>query len=94
MAMAFGSNAGYRQLPRIKNLLTRKVAHIFATERLLNSVLIFMRRDVFQAIADPTRREILTMLASRAMTPNALADNFHSRRELFQNMSKSYPNVN
>ena len=40
-----------------------------------------MRRDVFQAIADPTRRQILTMLASRAMTPNALAENFHSTRQ-------------
>ena len=40
-----------------------------------------MRRDVFQAIADPTRREILTMLAARAMTPNALAVNFHSSRQ-------------
>lgn len=40
-----------------------------------------MRRDVFQAIADPTRREILSMLALRAMTPNALADNFNSSRQ-------------
>jgi DNA-binding transcriptional ArsR family regulator len=40
-----------------------------------------MRRDIFQAIADQTRREILTMLASRAMTPNALADNFHGTRQ-------------
>lgn len=40
-----------------------------------------MRRDVFQAIADPTRREILSMLARKAMTPNALADNFDSSRQ-------------
>lgn len=40
-----------------------------------------MRRDVFQAIADPTRREILGMLALHAMTPNALADNFDSSRQ-------------
>lgn len=40
-----------------------------------------MRRDVFQAIADPTRRAILTLLAAQAMTPNALADNFHSSRQ-------------
>ena len=40
-----------------------------------------MRRDVFQAIADPTRREILSMLALRAMTPNSLADNFDSSRQ-------------
>ena len=40
-----------------------------------------MRRDVFQAIADPTRREILSMLASQAMTPNGLAENFHTTRQ-------------
>ena len=40
-----------------------------------------MRRDVFQAIADPTRREILAMLARQAMTPNALAENFDSSRQ-------------
>jgi DNA-binding transcriptional ArsR family regulator len=40
-----------------------------------------MRRDVFQAIADPTRRAILGLLAAQAMTPNALADNFNSSRQ-------------
>ena len=41
----------------------------------------FMRRDVFQAIADPTRRAILVLIATQAMTPNALAENFHSTRQ-------------
>jgi DNA-binding transcriptional ArsR family regulator len=40
-----------------------------------------MRRDVFQAIADPTRRAILTLLAVQAMTPNALAEKFDSTRQ-------------
>src|SRR5882757_1875666 len=40
-----------------------------------------MRRDVFQAIADPTRRAILILLASHAMTPNALAEEFHTSRQ-------------
>ena len=40
-----------------------------------------MRRDVFQAIADPTRREILTMLSLQAMTPNGLAEHFDSSRQ-------------
>lgn len=40
-----------------------------------------MRRDVFQAIADPTRRAILVLIATQAMTPNALAENFHSTRQ-------------
>jgi DNA-binding transcriptional ArsR family regulator len=35
-----------------------------------------MRRDVFQAIADPTRREIISCLAGNKMNLNALADNF------------------
>lgn len=40
-----------------------------------------MRRDPFQAIADPTRRAILTLLAIQAMTPNALAAHFDSSRQ-------------
>jgi DNA-binding transcriptional ArsR family regulator len=40
-----------------------------------------MRRDVFQAIADPTRRAILTLIAMQAMTPNALAEHFDSSRQ-------------
>ena len=40
-----------------------------------------MRRDIFQAIADPTRRAILLLLASQAMTPNAIAEEFHTSRQ-------------
>ncbi|MBA3648299.1 MAG: winged helix-turn-helix transcriptional regulator [Chitinophagales bacterium] len=40
-----------------------------------------MRRDVFQAISDPTRRSILSLLATQAMTPNAIAGHFHSTRQ-------------
>ncbi len=39
------------------------------------------RRDIFQAIADPTRRAILGLLASQAMTPGAIAENFDSSRQ-------------
>jgi len=39
------------------------------------------RRDVFQAIADPTRRAILTLVALQAMTPGAIADKFDSSRQ-------------
>lgn len=35
-----------------------------------------LRRDPFQAIADPTRRAILVLLASQTMTAGAIADNF------------------
>lgn len=57
----------------------RLVAYIFATSWLL--INIFMRRDIFQAIADPTRRAILGLLALQAMTPNAIAEHFHSTRQ-------------
>ncbi|QEC43922.1 MULTISPECIES: ArsR/SmtB family transcription factor [Chitinophagaceae] len=40
-----------------------------------------LRRDVFQAIADPTRRAIITLLAVSAMTPGAIAENFDSSRQ-------------
>src|SRR5688572_6418020 len=40
-----------------------------------------MKRDVFQAIADPTRRAILVLIATQAMTPNALAEHFDSTRQ-------------
>jgi DNA-binding transcriptional ArsR family regulator len=53
------------------------VACIFAIKRLQ----IMMRRDIFQAIADPTRRAILALLALQAMTPNALAEHFNSSRQ-------------
>src|SRR5215472_16063570 len=40
-----------------------------------------MRRDIFQAIADPTRRAIITLIAIQAMTPNAIANNFNTTRQ-------------
>src|SRR6187401_2644836 len=39
-----------------------------------------LRRDVFQAIADPTRRAILLLVASQAMTAGAIASNFETAR--------------
>jgi len=40
-----------------------------------------MRRDVFQAIADPTRRAIITLIALQPMTPNTIAEHFDSTRQ-------------
>lgn len=40
-----------------------------------------MRRDIFQAIADPTRRNILSLLATQAMTPNTIAEHFDTSRQ-------------
>ena len=40
-----------------------------------------MRRDIFQAIADPTRRAIIALIAVQAMTPGALAAHFDTSRQ-------------
>ena len=40
-----------------------------------------MRRDIFQAIADPTRRAIIGLLAMQAMTPNGIAEHFQTTRQ-------------
>jgi len=40
-----------------------------------------IRRDIFQAIADPTRRAIIALIAIQAMTPNALAEHFNTSRQ-------------
>lgn len=47
-----------------------------------------MRRDVFQAIADPTRRAIISLIALQAMTPNALAEHFDISRQGVSNHIK------
>jgi DNA-binding transcriptional ArsR family regulator len=40
-----------------------------------------MRRDVFQAIADPTRRAIILLIAAQALTPSAIAEHFDTSRQ-------------
>jgi DNA-binding transcriptional ArsR family regulator len=50
------------------------VTFIFVTNQL------HMRRDVFQAIADPTRREIIHLLSSKTLNLNAVAENFNVSR--------------
>lgn len=40
-----------------------------------------MRRDVFQALADPTRRAIIALISLHAMTPSALAAHFDTTRQ-------------
>lgn len=57
------------------------VACIFATERFHNAALLKMRRDVFQAIADPKRRAIIGLIAMQSMTPNAIAEHFDTTRQ-------------
>jgi DNA-binding transcriptional ArsR family regulator len=52
------------------------VSYIFATKWLHE----FIRRDTFQAIADPTRREILNMIAHKSLNVNSVAGNFDVSR--------------
>ena len=59
-----------------KPLCNQKVSCKYATIKLHKQ----MRRDVFQAIADPTRRQILGMIARRPMNANAVAGNFDVSR--------------
>lgn len=59
----------------------QKVAHTFATDWFLNVNIRQMRRDIFQAIADPTRRAIIVLIALQAMTPNAIAEHFDTTRQ-------------
>ena len=42
---------------------------------------VIMKRDIFQAIADPTRRAIIALIALQAMTPNAIAEHFDTSRQ-------------
>jgi DNA-binding transcriptional ArsR family regulator len=54
------------------------VAYNFA---IISSLSISMKRDVFHAIADPTRRAILVLIATQAMTPNSMAERFDTTRQ-------------
>lgn len=40
-----------------------------------------MKRDIFQAIADPTRKAIITLISLQAMTPNTLPEHFDTTRQ-------------
>ncbi len=53
----------------------------FCNQLVASKYIKVIRRDVFQAIADPTRRAILALIALQAMTPNALAEHFHTSRQ-------------
>lgn len=64
-----------------KNLRNQIIARILATRWLQKCPEMEIRRDIFQAIADPTRRAIITLIALQAMTPNALAEHFNTSRQ-------------
>src|SRR5690554_4297418 len=74
----------------LHELLLKKRLKICETKRLrlylqligfMNKKIRIMRRDIFQAIADPTRRAIITLIAIQAMTPNAIAEHFDTSRQ-------------
>lgn len=54
----------------------RSVTYIFVTDQLP----FIMRRDVFQAIADPVRREIIGLISENTLTINEIADHFEISR--------------
>lgn len=54
------------------------LAHIFASNHLH---IMKARRDVYQAIADPTRRAIISMIANQPQNVNAIAENFDISRQ-------------
>jgi len=57
------------------------IASIFAIQIQHQEHTHTMKRDVFQSIADPTRRAILSLIALQAMTPNAIAEHFDTSRQ-------------
>src|SRR5690348_14275489 len=63
------------------HLRNQTVARILATNWFHKLCLQKMRRDIFQAIADPSRRAIIALIALQAMTPNALAEHFDTSRQ-------------
>lgn len=54
--------------------------HIFVVKWLHFNIIMEIRRDVFQAIADPTRRTIIKLVAGKALNLNSIAENFDQAR--------------
>ena len=65
-----------------KNLRNQMFAYKFANKYLH---IMKTRRDIFQAIADPTRRAIIVLIAVQALTPNAIAEHFKTTRQAVSN---------
>jgi DNA-binding transcriptional ArsR family regulator len=79
--VTFGNEAkSSGKLPIKKKICEADRLHVYLRSRSA-SYLPFMRRDIFQAIADPTRRAILVLVALQAMTPNAIAEHFDITRQ-------------
>lgn len=67
---------------KVKKICETKRVHLYLQliGFIIKSIGI-MRRDIFQAIADPTRRTIIALIAVQAMTPNAIAEHFDTTRQ-------------
>lgn len=61
-----------------KNICATEKLHLYLQPK---GFIKKMRRDIFQAIADPTRRAIIALIALQAMTPNAIAEHFDTTRQ-------------
>jgi DNA-binding transcriptional ArsR family regulator len=66
---------------RKKNIAQLKSCMYICNQRVAQYFDKQMKGDIFQAIADPTRRAILVLIATQAMTPNALAEHFDTTRQ-------------
>ena len=78
--------AGDVQINYLVKIIANKICatqklHIYLQPESCVFNLITMRQDLFQAIADPTRRAILTLIAIQALTPNAMAEKFDMSRQ-------------
>lgn len=62
------------------NLRNNMVTHIFVIDQLHIVKSKIMQRDIFQAIADPTRREIIDLIANQSLPVNEVADKFEISR--------------
>jgi DNA-binding transcriptional ArsR family regulator len=59
----------------------------------INKINMESRRDVFQAIADPTRREIISLVARQSLNLNTIAEKFDTSRQAISLHVKSWQNV-
>jgi DNA-binding transcriptional ArsR family regulator len=77
-----GLGFNYFQKKVLKKICASQNSHLYLQPGCC-ILILFMetRRDIFHAIADPTRRAILTLLMLQALTPNAIADHFHTSRQ-------------
>ena len=69
------------KFPCLKNKFAQPIGCAYICSRSASYLIFIMRRDIFQAIADPTRRAILVLVAVHAMTPNAIAEHFDITRQ-------------